>query len=123
MPREDVYVKPLDRLGTEIGPDMGPDIGRDRNPASDNPVSDNPASNRPVSSSPVSNSPVSNRAALADVVGMLEGSLAVLDRQGASLAAAHLSMVLDLMRKEIDGPVPPEGIAGIPATIQSTQLH
>jgi len=111
-------VKPLDRLGTEIGPDMGPDIGRDRNPASDNPVSDNPASNRPVS-----NSPVSNRAALADVVGMLEGSLAVLDRQGASLAAAHLSMVLDLMRKEIDGPVPPEGIAGIPATIQSTQLH
>ena len=121
-------MKPLDRLGTEIGPDMGPDIGRDRNPASDNPVSDNPASNRPVSNSPVSNSPapnspVSNRAALADVVGMLEGSLAVLDRQGASLAAAHLSMVLDLMRKEIDGPVPPEGIAGIPATIQSTQLH
>lgn len=106
-------MKPLDRLGTEIGPDMGPDIGRDRNPASDNPVSDNPASN----------SPVSNRAALADVVGMLEGSLAVLDRQGASLAAAHLSMVLDLMRKEIDGPVPPEGIAGIPATMQSTQLH
>lgn len=118
MPREDVYVKPLDRLGTEIGPDMGPDIGRDRNPAPDNPVSDNPASNRPAP-----NRPVSNRAALADVVGMLEESLAVLDRQGASLAAAHLSMVLDLMRKEIDGPIPPEGIAGIPATIQSTQLH
>lgn len=119
MPWEDVYVKPLDhlamdRLGTEIGPDMGPDmrpeIGRDSNPALDsNSVSD-------------SNSAL-DRAVLADVVGMLEGSLAVLDRQGASLAAAHLSMVLDLMRKELDGPVPPEGIAGIPATMQSTQLH
>lgn len=96
----------MDRIGAEMGPDMGPDrgpdigtgIGQDSNPAQE-------------------------KAVLADVVGMLEGSLAVLDRQGASLAAAHLSMVLDLMRKEIDGPVPPEGIAGIPATIQSTQLH
>ena len=64
-----------------------------------------------------------DKAVLADLIGKLEGSLAVLDHQGASLAAAHLSMVLDLMRKELAGPRPIEGIAGIPATIQSSQLH
>jgi hypothetical protein len=32
-------------------------------------------------------------------------------------------MVLDLMRKELAGPLAAEGIAGIPATVQSSQLH
>lgn len=64
-----------------------------------------------------------DKAVLADLIGMLEGSLAVLDRQGALLAAAHLSMVLDLMRKELAGPCAIEGIAGIPATVHSSQVH
>jgi len=64
-----------------------------------------------------------DKSVLADLIGMLEGSLAVLDREGASLAAVHLSMVLDLMRKELAGPLAAEGIAGIPATVQSSQLH
>jgi hypothetical protein len=59
---------------------------------------------------------------LDDVFAMLEGSLALLDVHGASLAAAHLSMVLDLMRKELVGGHA-EGIAGIPPLVQSAQIH
>lgn len=64
-----------------------------------------------------------DKAVLTDLICMLESSLAVLDGQGALLAAAHLSMVLDLMRKELAGPRPVEGIAGIPATLHSAQVH
>lgn len=59
---------------------------------------------------------------LDDVFAMLEGSLALLDVHGASLAVAHLSMVLDLMRKELVGGHA-EGIAGIPPMVQSAQIH
>lgn len=69
-----------------------------------------------------SDRPGNDKAMLADVICHLEGSLAVLDRHGAQLAAAHLSMVLDLMRKELADPVL-EGIAGIVPVTTSTQLH